>query len=97
MQNIKSGITFGIIGGLLTFLFGGWSVAVFGLYMGIGLGLLLSARFERTSMTDVARKAMPTALTAGGVLVLLSLIQNYVVQPALGKFWLLLWLYFSPR
>ena len=86
MQNIKSGITFGIIAGLLTFLFGGWSVAVFALYMGIGLGLLLSGRFERTSMTDVARKALPPALTAGGVLVLLSLIQNYAIQPALGKF-----------
>lgn len=86
MQNIKSGLTFGIIGGLLTFLFGGWSVAVFGLYMGIGLGLLLSGRFPRTSMMDVARKAIPTALTTGGVLVLLSLIQNYVIQPALGKF-----------
>jgi ABC-type branched-subunit amino acid transport system permease subunit len=85
MENIKSGITFGIIAGLLTFLFGGWSVAVLGLFMGAGLGLLLAGRFERTSMADVAKKALGTALTAGGVLVLFSLIQNYVIQPALGK------------
>ena len=85
MQNIKSGITFGVIGGLMTFLFGGWSVMVLGLYLGVGLGLLLSGRLERTSMGDVARKALPPALTAGGVLVLISLLQNYVVQPAIGK------------
>ena len=55
MENIKSGITFGIIGGLLTFLFGGWSVAVLGLYIGIGLGLLLGGRLPGTGMMDVAR------------------------------------------
>ncbi|MBK9927361.1 MAG: branched-chain amino acid ABC transporter permease [Anaerolineales bacterium] len=85
MENIKSGITFGIIGGLLTFLFGGWSVAVLGLFMGTGLGLLLNSRFERTTVQDIAKKALPTALTAGGVLVLFSLIQNYVIQHAIGK------------
>lgn len=85
MENIKSGITFGIIAGLLTFIFGGWSVAVLGLFMGTGLGLLLSGRFERTSMRDVAIKALPTALTGGGVLVVMSLIQNYVIQNAIGK------------
>lgn len=85
MENIKSGITFGIIGGLLTFLFGGWSVAVLGLYIGIGLGLLLGGRLPRTSMMDVARKAVWPALTAGGVLVALSLVQNYVIQHAIGK------------
>lgn len=85
MQNIKPGITFGIMAGLLTFLFGGWSVAVLGLFMGAGLGLLLSNRYERTSMLDVAQKAIWTALTAGGVLVLFSLIQNFVIQPATGK------------
>jgi len=105
MRNIKSGITFGIIGGLITFLFGGWSVAVMGLFMGIGLGLLLSGRLERTykpiesssslfakiiftitTMFNSGKRALPTALTAGGVLVVFSLIQNFVIQPALGKF-----------
>ncbi len=47
MKNIRSGITFGIIGGLLTFLFGGWSVAVIGSLMGVGLGMGLSGKLER--------------------------------------------------
>jgi hypothetical protein len=39
MKIMKSGITFGIVAGLLTFLFGGWSVAVIGCLMGVGLGM----------------------------------------------------------
>ena len=121
MENIKSGITFGIIGGLMTFLFGGWSVAVLALFMGTGLGLLLSGRLERisnpvnveveaksgssyieklqanrkatwqiakvtlTGMYNSGKRAVPTALTAGGVLVLFSLLQNYVIQGLIGK------------
>ena len=105
MQNIKSGITFGIIAGLITFLFGGWSVAVMALFMGTGLGLLLSGRLARVykpidndsalsariiltlkSMFNSGKRALPTALTAGGVLVVFSLIQNFVVNRALGKY-----------
>ena len=100
MENIKSGITFGIIAGLLTFLFGGWSVAVLALFMGTGLGLLLSGRLERAqktmgagnSVVDIlmgmynsGKRAVPTALTAGGVLVAFSLLQNYVIQGLIGK------------
>ena len=100
MENIKSGITFGIIGGLMTFLFGGWSVAVLALFMGTGLGLLLSGRLARaqkpveagSSIMDIlmgmynsGKRAVPTALTAGGVLVLFSLLQNYVIQGLIGK------------
>ena len=86
MQNIKSGITFGIIGGLLTFLFGGWSVAVIGIFLGVGLGLRLSSSLERSDPMGIAKKALPTALVAAGVLVVLSLIQNFVILEALGKY-----------
>jgi len=85
MKNIRSGITFGIIGGLLTFLFGGWSVAVIGSLMGVGLGLGLSGRFERKDPLKLAVAVLPTALAAGAILVLLSLYQNNFVQDAIGK------------
>lgn len=85
MKNIRSGITFGIIGGLLTFLFGGWSVAVIGSLMGVGLGLGLSGRFERKAPLKLAVAVLPTALAAGAILVLLSLYQNNFVQDAIGK------------
>ncbi|MBI3162728.1 MAG: branched-chain amino acid ABC transporter permease [Chloroflexi bacterium] len=85
MKIIRPGITFGIIGGLLTFLFGGWSVAVIGCFMGLGLGLGLAGQFERKNPLELVKSALPTALIAGVILVLLSLYQSSVVQEAIGK------------
>lgn len=85
MKNIRSGITFGIIGGLLTFLFGGWSVAIIGSLMGIGLGMGISGKLERKNPLQIATSVLPTALAAGAILVLLSLYQNNFVQEAIGK------------
>jgi len=85
MKNIRSGITFGIIGGMLTFLFGGWSVAIIGSLMGVGLGLGLSGQLERKDPLKIAASVLPTALVAGAILVLLSVYQNNFVQEAIGK------------
>ena len=76
MKIMKSGITFGIIAGLLTFLFGGWSVAVIGSLMGVGLGMGLGGKLERKDPLKIAKDVLPTALTAGAILVILSLYQN---------------------
>lgn len=85
MKNIRSGITFGIVGGLLTFLFGGWSVAIIGSLMGVGLGLGLSGKLERKNPLQIAISVLPTALVAGTILVMISLYQNNFVQEAIGK------------
>ena len=53
-QNIKTGIAYGIVGGLLTFLFGGWSVTVIGTVMGVGLGLILGGRVTRKAPMQLA-------------------------------------------
>lgn len=84
--NIKSGVTFGIVGGLLTFLFGGWSAAVLGIMMGIGLGLTLGTRFNRADgWRALAIQALPAAATSSAILLALSLLQNYVIDPAIGQ------------
>ncbi len=85
LPNIKSGITFGIIGGLLTFIFGGWSVAIIGILMGAGLGLSLGSRFERKNPVKIAQQALPVAIVSGVVLLILSIIQNYIIAPAIGQ------------
>ena len=85
MKNIRSGITFGIIGGLLTFLFGGWSVAIIGCLMGVGLGMGLSGKLERKNPVQIAISVLPTALVAGFILVALSVYQNNFIQHAIGK------------
>lgn len=84
-QNMKLGITIGVVAGLLTFLFGGWSVAVFGLFAGAGLGLLLANRLDRKAPAKLATEALPIAGISAGVMLVLSLLQVFVVQPATGK------------
>jgi branched-chain amino acid transport system permease protein len=84
-QNIKTGITFGVIGGLLTFLFGGWAVAVIGISMALGLGLTLGGRFKRKTPMKLAVEALPAAITAAFLQLALSLLQNAVIQPAIGR------------
>ncbi|MBI5945161.1 MAG: branched-chain amino acid ABC transporter permease [Chloroflexi bacterium] len=85
MKIMRSGITFGIIAGLLTFLFGGWSVAVIGSLMGVGLGMGLGSGLERKDPFKIAKDVAPTAVVAGAILTLLSLYQNGFVQDAIGK------------
>ncbi len=83
-QNLRSGIIFGVVGGLVTFIFGGWSVAVIGVLMGIGLGLSLSGRMQRNAPLQLAREALPAAVASAVLLLVLSLLQNYIVGPAVG-------------
>ncbi len=85
-RNIRSGVTFGIIAGFMTFIFGGWSVAIIGVLYGVGLGLSLGGRLKREAPLGMASQALPTAASAGGVLLVMSLIQNYIVAPAIGQF-----------
>jgi len=85
MKIMKQGITFGIIAGLLTFLFGGLSVAVIGSLMGAGLGLSLGAKVERKEPMQIVKDIMPTALAAAVILIILSLIQNTFIEAAIGK------------
>ena len=84
-QSVRPGITFGVIGGVLTFLFGGWSVMVIGVLMGVGLGLVLEGRFKRKPPVQLAREALPAAVASAVILLVLSLFQNYVVAPAIGS------------
>src|SRR5512146_742373 len=82
---IRTGITFGIIGGVLTFIFGGWSVLMIGLLMGAGLGLSLGSQFKRRPPLQLVRQALPAVLASAGVLLVLSILQNYIVAPAVGN------------
>src|SRR5512143_1953949 len=83
--HIKTGIYYGIAGGLLTFIFGGWSAAVIGVILGVGLGLIVGADIKRKAPMQMALEVLPTALVAAVILVLLSLLQNYVINPRIGK------------
>jgi len=86
MQNaIKTGIFYGIIGGFVTFIFGGWVVALIGVAIGLSMGLSFGGRFERKDPGKIALAVIPAALTAAAMLVIVSLIQNYYILEAIGK------------
>jgi branched-chain amino acid transport system permease protein len=84
-QNIRTAVIFGLIGGLMTFLFGGWSVAVIGVLMGLALGFTLANRSYREHPLKLLRDALLPALLAAALLIGLSLFQKAVVLPAMGK------------
>ena len=84
-QHMRTAITFGVVGGLLTFIFGGWAVAILGILMGVALGFFAGGRYEREEPYRLARQALMPAAVSGGILLVLSLFQNYVVHPAIGN------------
>jgi ABC-type branched-subunit amino acid transport system permease subunit len=53
--------------------------------LGVGLGLILGGRLKRAEPLKLAREVFPAAIVSATVLVLLSLLQNYVVYPSIGK------------
>ena len=79
-QNVRSGITFGIIGGLLTFIFGGWSVGVIGILMGFGLGLCRRQppATRKLIYEDCHAGAFRQPRFLRAVLLVFSLLQNYL-------------------
>lgn len=85
MKLIKSGISFGIAAGFLTFLFGGWSVTMIGGMLGVSLGLIIGGNFKRGEPLKIAVAVLPTALISATILIAMSLYQNYYVLAALGK------------
>src|SRR5258706_3299356 len=85
MKLIRSGIYFGIAGGFLTFLFGGWSVTVIGCMVGVSFGLIIGGNFKSGDPLKIAVAVLPTAVVATAIRVALSLYQNYYVLAALGK------------
>jgi branched-chain amino acid transport system permease protein len=83
-KNIRSALVLGVVGGFVTFLFGGWSVAILGVVIGVAIGLTLGRQVERRDPIRTGLQALPTAATAAGIFLALSLIQNYVIAPSIG-------------
>ncbi len=83
-KDIRTGIIFGFLGGLLTFIFGGWSVAVIGVLMGVGLGLSLGGQYKRKPPVGLAKQAIPAAAASAVILFLMSVLQIFIVGPAVG-------------
>ena len=85
-SEIRSAILSGVLGGLLVFLFGGWSPAVLGVVIGVTLGLSLGGHADRDEgFAKIAMHALQVSAVAAVVFVIFSLIEAFVVGPAAGK------------
>jgi branched-chain amino acid transport system permease protein len=85
-SEIRSAILSGVLGGLLVFLFGGWSPAVLGVVIGVTLGLSLGGHADRDEgFAKIAMHALQVSAVAAVVFVVFSLIEAFVVGPAAGK------------
>ncbi|MCX6081020.1 MAG: branched-chain amino acid ABC transporter permease [Chloroflexi bacterium] len=82
---IRSGLTFGLVGGFGIILFGGWAAAVVGIMVGVALGLSLGGKVIRKDPLNTALQALPAAAISAVLFIIISLIQNYFIGPATGK------------
>jgi branched-chain amino acid transport system permease protein len=83
---IKLALTMGLLGGVVVFLFGGWSVTVLGILMGVFMGLSIGSRGNKEDgPRKLALQSLSTAGIAAVVFIAVSLFQNYVVAPAAGQ------------
>ena len=83
-KQLRTPIILGVVGGVITFLFGGWCVVIMGLAVGLILGLTTKRPEKRVGFLPSALQIWPVAATAAGTLLVISLFQNYIVNPAIG-------------
>ncbi|HVN14197.1 MAG TPA: hypothetical protein VMT73_00530, partial [Anaerolineales bacterium] len=83
-KQLRTPIILGVVGGVITFLFGGWCVVIMGLAVGLILGLTTKRPEKRVGFLPSALQIWPLAATAAGTLLAISLFQNYIVNPAIG-------------
>ena len=84
-SSIRSALTVGIVAGIIVLLFGGWSVAVVGVMAGLALGYSLSNRLEPTNLSEAVKDTFVPAILGAAVLILISIFQNLIVSPAIGR------------
>ena len=84
--DIKTALINGLLGGFIVSLFGGWSVAVIGVLMGVVIGLSKGGQLKRSDgPVKLALQYLPTAALAALIFIGVSLFQNFVIAPAIGK------------
>ncbi|HEY9152512.1 MAG TPA: branched-chain amino acid ABC transporter permease [Anaerolineales bacterium] len=85
IKQFRTPIILGFTGGLVTFLFGGWSVAMLGLIIGLTLGFTTKREGKSEGFLKTGLQILPRAISSTVAFLLVTLIQNYLVQPALGN------------
>src|SRR5574338_1420857 len=83
--SIRSALTAGLVAGLIIMLFGGWAVAVVGTTAGLAAGYAISNRLKPGILREAIQDTLVPAIIGAAALLLMSLFQNFVVSPAIGR------------
>jgi branched-chain amino acid transport system permease protein len=84
-SQVKAGIWMGVVGGVVVVIFGGWSVLVVGVIMGVALGLTLGSHVPRKDPLQTAFETWVPAAISAVILLVLSLLQDFVISNAIGR------------
>jgi branched-chain amino acid transport system permease protein len=85
MKQYRSAMTIGLVGALLSVLFGGWSAFVAALVVGSLAGFNYGQRSTKTTAAEIGREAIVPGLISSLVVVLGSLIYLFILRPASGQ------------
>lgn len=85
MKKLTTAASAGIIGFILTFMFGGWSAIVAAAIAGAMTGLLYGQRSKLQDSAAIGNEAILPGLTASGVTVLGAILNLFVVLPLTGQ------------
>jgi branched-chain amino acid transport system permease protein len=85
MKEYRSAISIGVIGAILSLLFGGWSCFIAALIVGSLIGFTYGQRSNKQSASAIGREAIVPGLIASGMVVLGSLLHIFVLRPASGQ------------
>lgn len=84
-QQIRTSIIIGLVAGFVVILFGGWAIVMVGAVTGMGLGYFLGGKTTATKAADAAMGAVVPTLVSAGVLLVVSLLQDFFIAAAIGK------------
>jgi branched-chain amino acid transport system permease protein len=84
-QQIRTSIIIALVAGFVVLLFGGWAVVVSGAIAGMGLGIYLGGKSSATKVKEAIKEALVPTLVSAGVLLVVSLLQDFFIASAIGK------------
>jgi branched-chain amino acid transport system permease protein len=82
----KTGLIYGSLAGFLSLLFGGWSIALFGLFLGVLAGLTIGGKVKRSeTFMGTAAQSLSTTVPAAIIFAVFAIVEAFVISPAAGK------------
>lgn len=84
-KSYKISLIYAFIGGLVIFLFGGWSAIIIGAIAGIGLGYSMGGSTQAKTISAAIRESILPAGAGAAGLIVMSLVNDLFISGVVGK------------